>query len=219
VYFEVQALVPGYRAWYTAAGQEPAYAYLKTVLQVLTWLRPVPGASLWVLKSPQHLEQFTALLSVSPDAVVVVTHRDPVAVTASMATMMCYALRMTTAPIDPRRVGGYWASRIEDFLGGCLRDRDVLPADRALDVLFHDFMADELGTLRRIYELAGQPFTEQAPAAAQAYLAGHRRGRHGSVDYRLADLGLSAARRRQALARYADRFGIREEPGPGSARR
>jgi hypothetical protein len=122
-------------------------------------------------------------------------------------------------PIEPRRADGYWASRIEEFLGGCLRDRDILPAGRALDVLFRDFTDDELGTLRLIYELAGQPFTERARAAAQAYLAGHRGGRHGSVDYRLDDLGLSAAQRRQALARHADRFGIREEPGLGNLRR
>jgi hypothetical protein len=31
------------------------------------------------------------------------------------------------------------------------------------------------------------------------------------VDYRLADLGLSAADRRQALASYAERFGTQEE--------
>jgi hypothetical protein len=210
-YFETQALAPSYRAWYTAADQTPAYSYLKTVLQVLTWLRPVPGASRWVLKSPQHLEQFSALLRVFPDAIVAVTHRDPVAVTASVATMICYALRMTTAPIDPHRAGRYWGSRTEDFLNGCLRDRDILPAGRSLDVLFHDFMAHEAGTVRRIYELAGQPFTAQTQAATEAYLAGHHRGRHGTVDYRLADLGLSATERRHALAPYADRFGIQQE--------
>lgn len=211
-YFEAQALIPSYRDWYTATDQTPAYAYLKAVLQVLSWLRPVPGASRWVLKSPQHLEQFTALLSVFPDAVVVITHRDPVAVTASVATMICYALRMTTAPVDPHRAGRYWASRTEDFLSGCLRDRDVLPAERSMDVLFHDFMADEAGTVRRIYELAGQPLTPQAQAATSAYLTAHHRGRHGTVDYRLSDLGLGADERRQALASYSGRFGIQEEP-------
>lgn len=210
-YFETQALIPSYRDWYTGTDQASAYRYLKTALQVLTWLRPVPGAGRWVLKSPQHLEQFKSLRSVFPDAIVVVTHRDPVAVTASIATMICYALRMTTAPVDPHQTGRYWSGRTEDFLTSCLRDRDILPADESLDVLFHDFMAGELDIVRRIYERAGQPFTEQTRGAMTGYLAGHRRGRHGTVDYRLADLGLSAAERRQSLASYAERFGTQDE--------
>jgi hypothetical protein len=210
-YFETQSLMPSYRDWYTGTDQRAAYRYLKTVLQVLTWLRPVPGRGRWVLKSPQHLEQFGPLRSLFPDAVVVVTHRDPLAVTASIATMICYALRMTTARIDPYLAGRYWSGRTEDFLTSCLRDRDILPAGASLDVLFHDFMAGELNTVRRIYERAGQSFTEQTRDAMTAYLAGHRRGRHGTVDYRLADLGLSAADRRQALASYAERFGTQEE--------
>ncbi|MEO3788395.1 sulfotransferase [Actinocorallia sp. B10E7] len=208
-YFETQALIPSYRDWYTSADQTPAYAYLKTLLQVLTWSRP--GPERWVLKSPQHLEQFGPLLKVFPDAVVVVTHRDPVAITASMTTMICYALRMSTAPIDPHKVGRYWASRTEDLLTGCLRDRALVPADQSIDVLFHEFMADDVATVRRIYEVAGQPFTAETQAAMATYMAEHGRGRHGTVAYRLDDLGLDPAERRSALAHYAARFGTREE--------
>jgi Sulfotransferase family len=147
----------------------------------------------------------------------VVTHRDPVAVTASIATMICYALRMTTAPIDPHQAGRYWAGRTGDFLTSCLRDRDTLPAGESLDVRFHDFMAGELDTVRRIYERAGQPFTQQARDAMTRYLAGHRRGRHGTVDYRLADLGLSAAERRQSLAPYAEQFGTQGSARPAGS--
>ena len=43
------------------------------MLQVLTWLR---GGTRWVLKSPQHLEQFGPLMSTFPDATFVLTHRD-----------------------------------------------------------------------------------------------------------------------------------------------
>ncbi|MEU4332855.1 sulfotransferase family protein [Nonomuraea dietziae] len=209
VSFETQALIPSYRDWYTSADLTPAYAYLRTVLQVLTWLRPGPGR--WVLKSPQHLEQFGPMMRVFPDAVVVVTHRDPVAITASMTTMICYALRLSTAPIDPHKVGRYWASRTEDLLTGCLRDRHLAPAGRSIDVLFHEFMADEAAMVRRVYAAAGQPFTAETWAAMDAYLAEHRRGRHGTVDYRLGDLGLDPAERRSALAHYTAHFGVREE--------
>jgi hypothetical protein len=71
---ETQWHVPSYRDWYKATDQTPAYAYLKRILQALQWLR---GGERWVLKSPQHLEQFTPLTTVFPDATVIVTHRDP----------------------------------------------------------------------------------------------------------------------------------------------
>ena len=41
---------------------------------------PARRPTRWVLKSPQHLEQFGPLATVFPDATFVVTHRDPVAV-------------------------------------------------------------------------------------------------------------------------------------------
>ena len=45
---------PRWRDHYLALDQRPHYAYMKRVLQALTWLR---GPNRWVLKSPQHLEQ------------------------------------------------------------------------------------------------------------------------------------------------------------------
>ena len=77
---ETVALVPSWRDYYLAHDQTPHYRYLKTVLQALTFLR---GGERWVLKSPQHTEQLRALATVFPDATFVLTHRDPVSVTAS----------------------------------------------------------------------------------------------------------------------------------------
>jgi hypothetical protein len=42
-----------------------------------------------------------------------VTHRDPVSVTASLATMVAYGSRMSLAHPDPDRIGAYWSARIE----------------------------------------------------------------------------------------------------------
>ena len=72
--FETTAPMPLWRDAYLARDQRPSYAYLLRVLKVLQWLR---GGSRWVLKSPQHLEQFPALVDTFPDATFVVTHRDP----------------------------------------------------------------------------------------------------------------------------------------------
>jgi hypothetical protein len=108
-------------------------------------------------------------------------------------------------------VGRYWAERLETMLGRCVGDRDVLPADRSIDVRFDEFMADDVGMVERIYDIARQPFTPETRSAMSRFMAEHPRGRHGGVRYDLGEFGLTVAERRSALAFYTDRFGVSEE--------
>ena len=208
MFFETMAAMPTWRDYYLNTDQTPAYAYLKRVLKVLQFLR---GGERWVLKSPQHLEQFGPLSTVFPDATFVVTHRDPVAVTKSLTTMMTYLARLNLETVDPRVVGGYWADRLETMLRACVRDRDLLPAERSIDVRFNEFMADDVDMVERIYAIAGQPFTPEVRASMEKFMQTHPRGRHGGVIYNLNEFGLDEAERRQALQFYVDRFDIELE--------
>ena len=205
---ETSVYTPSWAAYYKAHDQTSSYRYMKKVLQCCQFQR---GGERWVLKSPQHLEQFPVLVDVFPDATFVVTHRDPVSVTASLATMVAYGSRMSLAHPDPTRIGAYWSARIEEMLRACVRDRDVLPVDRSVDVRFHEFMADDVGTVERIYALAGQPMTGDARAAMAQFMADHPRGRHGAVEYDLTQFGVDPAERREALRFYSDRFGVQLE--------
>ncbi len=203
MFFETLAPVPAWRAYYSAHDQTPHYRYLRLMLQALEFTR---GGERWVLKSPQHLEQLPALSAVFPDATGVVTHRDPVDVVVSMATMIAYTARMYTGSVDAPALGRYWADRIEDLLTACMRDRHVLDDGRSLDVRFDEFMADETGTVRAVYDCAGQPFDARAQEAAAAYLAGHERGRLGRIGFRAEDVGLDVDELRERFAPYVARF-------------
>lgn len=207
--FETQALMPTWREYFRAEDQTSSYQYLRTVLKVLQWLR---GGRRWVLKSPQHLEQFGPLMATFPDATYVVTHRDPTSVTVSMATMIAYTSRMAVARVDPVAIGRYWSGRCEDLFRSCATDRHLIPADQSIDVLFHDFMDHDLDTVARIYALADQPLPESSLAAMQAFSTAHPRGRHGTITYQADVLGIDRAERRQALDFYVDRFGVEPDP-------
>jgi hypothetical protein len=206
--FEILSLVPTWREFYRGTDQTPSYLYLRTVLKVLQWQR---GGTRWVLKSPQHLEQFGPLVSTFPDATFVVTHRDPSSVTVSMATMVAYTSRMSVEHIDPPAIGGYWSARIEDLFRACVDDRDLLPPERSLDLLFHDFMQDDLAAVEHVYRVADQPFTEASRTAMEAFRTGHPRGRNGTIVYQPEVLGIDRAERRRALAFYRTRFGVEDE--------
>ncbi len=203
MFFEALAPVPDWRAYYRAHDQAPHYRYLRTMLQALQFTR---GGERWVLKSPQHLEQLPVLSEVFPGATTVVTHRDPVDVVVSMATMIAYSARMYADRVDAAALGRSWADRIDDLLTACVRDRGLLDEAHALDVRFDGFMADELGTVRAIYELADQPFDDAARQAIGGYLVGHPRGRLGRIDYRAEDVGLRVDELRERFASYVARF-------------
>jgi len=77
-----------------------------------------------------------------------------------------------------------------------------------MDVRFDEFMADDLGTASRLYELAGQPLDARARAAHAEYLAGHRRDRHGRVLHDADAVGVDLDAVREATAEYSDAFGV-----------
>jgi hypothetical protein len=206
--FETTALVPSWRDYYIGHDQRPHYEYLRTVLKALSWLR---GGTRWVLKSPQHLEQFPALLDTFPDATFVVTHRDPVSVTISMVTMLAYTARMNCAHPDPRAIAAHWTDRLERMLRACAEQRDVLPSDRTIDVSFDEFMAGDIEVVRRVYSLAGQPFTADTHASMEAFMDAHPRGKFGTVAYDFDDFGLDPDERYRALDFYLRRFSLDRE--------
>jgi hypothetical protein len=206
---EWYARVPAWRDHYCTLDQRAHYAYLKKVLQVCTFLR---GPNRWVLKSPQHLEQLGPLLATFPDATVAVTHRDPVSVITSAITMLVYGDRMRRHAIEPEALAAYWVDRIERLLRACVRDRDELASERSIDVLFHEFMADDVAMVGRIYERAGIAMTRDARTQLDAFMAAHPRGKDGQLAYDLrADFGLDPAIVRERFAFYFERFPVKIE--------
>jgi hypothetical protein len=203
------ATVPRWRDYYLAMDQRPSYEYMKNVLRALQWMR---GPKRWILKSPQHLEQLGPLMDTFPDATVAITHRDPVSVIASTVTMLAYGDRIRRSRVDPPAVAAYWIDRIERLLRSCVRDRDRLTAENSIDVLFHEFMDDDLAMVRRIYDLAGLEMTAEAEADLAGYMAANPRGKYGRIVYDLkGDFDLNRAELRERFQFYFDRFPIEIE--------
>jgi len=201
--------VPGWRDQYLALDQVERYGYLKTILKALTFVR---GPRRWVLKSPQHLEQLPALRANFPDATIAVTHRDPVAVLQSAVTMIAYSDRVRRYQIKPEQLVEYWLDRIERLLRACVRDREVFGPEQSIDVLFHEFMADDIAMVERIYERAGIELTEKARSQFDAHMAEHPRGRHGQIAYDLqGQFGMDPADARAHFDFYFERFAVRAE--------
>jgi hypothetical protein len=214
--FEWLCMCPRWRDHYYASDQTPHYEYMKTVLKILTWQDSDDGTGTrWVLKCPQHLEQLPVLRKVFPDAIIAITHRDPVSVIQSAATMIAYGARMSRNRIDLKGIVDYWSERVLHLLQACARDRGKLPEAKSIDVPFHEFMADDLAMVRKIYDKAGLPMTEQAAAELQDFIDNHPRGKHGRVIYDLEqDFGVDPDDLRRRFQFYFDAFPVQAETRP-----
>ncbi|KRA85678.1 hypothetical protein ASD91_19925 [Pseudomonas sp. Root68] len=198
-----------WRDYYYSHDQTPHYRYGRRVLQALTWLQ---GPNRWVMKSPPHMENLRPLMTTYPDATLVITHRDPVAVLQSAITMIAYGDRIRRHTVDVKALARYWTDRVEHLLRACVRDRDSVPVGQSLDVLFDDYMADQQTVIERIYAMAGLPLTADAKARIQAYLNANPRGKHGRVIYDLkGDFGVDIAALRERFGFYYERFSVKPE--------
>ncbi len=212
--YEWLSMSPRWRDHYYSTDQTAHYDYMKTVLKILTWQDGDHSGehTRWVLKCPQHLEQLPVLRAVFPDATVAVTHRDPVSVIQSAVTMLAYGQRTSRVRVDAAGLLAYWSDRILHLLDACVRDRAVWPQEQSIDVLFHEFMADDVGMVENIYQKASLAMNSRARGELQAFVDSHPRGKHGQVIYDLrGDFGVEPQQVRERFVNYLERYPVRVE--------
>ena len=98
------------------------------------------------------------------------------------------------------------------LLRACVRDRNAIPASQSIDVRFHEFMADDIAMVGRIYDLADHPMIPEAKAALERFMLDNPRGRYGRVRYDLsADFGIDPDALRDRFGFYYERFEVQVE--------
>ncbi|WP_017569493.1 sulfotransferase family protein [Nocardiopsis halotolerans] len=187
--FHVRAPIPGYRAWVEQRDATPDYAYLKQQLQALQWKRP---ARRWVLKSPLHLPNLDALLNVFPDAVIVLTDRDPARAMASWASLTEAGMRLHNSDVDPHWIGREW---LEIWAGAAERARRVRRGhdpESFVDLPYDELVPDPVRAAERVWTGLGEEFGPDTRARTLAYTRGDRRRNPGGHRYSLDRYGLTA---------------------------
>jgi hypothetical protein len=208
--FSTTHRVPRYQAWLDRADLRPVYASHRRQLQYLQWRCP---AEHWVLKSPGHLWALEALLAEYPDACVVQTHRDPLKVIASLASLVATLRSMASDAIDRAAIGAEWTRFLADGLARAVAARDRWPASAPppFDMQFADFLRDEIAMVRRIYAHFGRALSPEAEARMRQFLGNNPKDKHGAHRYTLSDASLDPATERARYAAYQARFNVASE--------
>jgi hypothetical protein len=214
VIFPTQFRVPAYGRWAIhEADMAPAYRWHRCFLQHLQSRHP---ARRWVLKSPGHIWCLGALLAAYPDALLVQTHRDPLRIVASVASLIATLRRLASAESSIPEVAAEWADYLLDGLDRSVAAREdaTVPRDRVVDLHFAAFMADPFATIREVYERLGLELTREAEARMRAFWAANPVDKHGRHRYRFADTGLDAGELRERARRYQSYFDVPSEALP-----
>jgi hypothetical protein len=205
--FQTSHHVPHYQRWLEAQDLRPCYEAHRRFLQHLQWRW---RGERWMLKAPAHLFGIRALFQVYPDAGVILTHRDPLEVVGSLASLTT-ALRSTFSDdVEPVRVGSEMTRRWAEGLDRALRVRDegVIAAERFFDVRYVDLLRDPLGSVRRIYRHFDLALTRAAEERMRRFLAQHPKDKHGRHRYTLGEFGLDPDEEGARYRAYRERFGL-----------
>jgi hypothetical protein len=201
--------VPSYAVWQGTTDLLAAYRYHRRFLQLLQWRHP----GRWALKAPSHLGRLKELFAVYPDARVVVTHRDPLRVIGSLASLMATLHRMRSDQVDYRGMVDGMAFGFSYLVQKVMKQRNAgtVPDERIVDVRYADLVRDPVGTVRGLYERWGLPFDESIAARIRQRLAAQKHGQKGTHRYSFAETGLDLASQRATFAPYLERYGIPAE--------
>jgi hypothetical protein len=202
--------VPSYENWFEANSQRLGYEFHHRLLQHLQHRQT---AQRWVLKAPGHLFALGDLLTRYPDAKIVQTHRDPLRVVASMASLATVLKRAFSDNADPKSIGADWANRWANALTNFLAVRDRQPAEQFFDVSYERLVESPLETVEDVYRFIGAPLSEVARANMEAFLARNPKNKHGEHRYSLAQYGLDRDVELARFKAYCERFDIAVQPG------
>ncbi len=197
VAFETQASVPGYSEWLTGRDWVPAYARHKQLLQLIGLEEQ---QNRWVLKNPSHLMSLDALMEVYPDALVVLTHRDPVTCVASMCSLAEASTRGQSTAFVGAEIGRSQLDLLRREQEAFAAAREAVPAAQMVDVDYADLVADPVATMAGVHQHFGLAWDDEVDAAVTAELDASRQGpRAPKHSYDLADYGLSEDQVRSVL--------------------
>lgn len=197
--FESLAHVPTYSAW--LAGQDWTDAYQRH-RQNLQLIGLNDTDKRWVLKNPSHLIALDALMSVYPDALVVMTQRDPITSVASACSLSAEATAGHSEVFVGAQIGADQLDLLSRQWHSFWDARPSYDQAQFVDIDYADFTGDPVGTVKGIYDAFGIDWSAEAQAAVRRIDEESRQGpRRPSHSYELADYGLTEGQVRDAFAR------------------
>ena len=200
----VLAPLYGYLEWYQRTNRDQKYREYRDLLGV--WQATDPARPL-VLKAPSHTGSLIDLIKHVPEAHIVQTHRDPVAVVGSFQSLNHTTHQMVTHTIDGQREAKANLNFLKDEAERSVRAAKMHPA-KLYHLPYSQLVKDPLEAVKAIYQHFRLPLSDAFKTRLSAYIAEHPQHKHGKHVYRVSDYGLSEGLIRDTFQDYSAYFGI-----------
>ena len=204
---EAQWYVPSYGRWCEEQDATPAYEQMARLLKLVGWSQQASSLRPWILKTPQHMLDLPVLLKVFPDARLIFTHRDPLAVVGSAASLAWNQTIIYSDHADPAKIGEEWLCKTRLQIERMRAARDEIPSQRMIDIHYEDMERDWPASMERVYEFLDFDIEPALPAmeAYQRRTSALKRRPH---EYSLEEFGLTEDRVFEGLGDYIKTYGI-----------
>lgn len=159
-----------------------------------------------VLKAPAHTGNLKQIKKAVPEALVIQTHRDPVACVISVCSLTYTFYRAVTNQIDMQRITDRTLSLYESWLKRSIAYRESHP-NSVLDIFFKDLVSDPIGTVRNVYTHFDLPLSKSNEANLKNFIQENPKNKHGKHRYTAADYGLVESEIANRFQFYTDYFG------------
>ena len=204
---EAQWWVPGYGRWCETCDAGGAYRQMARLLQLIGWSQQESSLRPWLLKTPQHMLDLPALLEVFPDARLIFTHRDPLSVVGSAASLAWNQTIIYSDHADPGRIGEEWLRKTRLQIERMRAARDLIPRERMIDVHYEDMERDWRQAMGRVYAFLDLDIDPALPAM-ERYQQRTRDLKRYPHEYSLEEFGLAPGRVLEELGDYMGTYGI-----------
>jgi LPS sulfotransferase NodH len=202
---EGMTFVPSFARWLNGYDQSRGHEDLKTILKYLQWQEPARRGRKWVLKSPSNLPYAEVAANAFPEALLIMTHRDPVQTVPSYVSMQAALYKLSSSLTD-QEVGAFWFPRLVDWMRRFEAARARIGEDRFIDIDYRAVTREPLAQAERVLARMGVPVDDKVEAALAEFMAGNTREQRPMHDYSLARFGLDEAAILREFAEYRARY-------------
>jgi hypothetical protein len=151
------------------------------------------------------------LTTVYPDARLVLLHRDPIALCASVCSLITALSGCFSDADHSAYIAEHWQAMLEESIRRVDVFRAEHPEHPIVDIQYDDLVRDPVATVASIYESIGDRLDGETREAMTRYAAAHPRGSLGVHGYTLAQYGLDAAEISERFSGYVNRYNV-EQP-------
>jgi hypothetical protein len=157
------------------------------------------------LKSPSNLPYAEVAAKAFPDALLIMTHRDPLQTVPSYVSMQA-ALYKLSATLTDAEVGAFWFPRLVEWMRMFEAARERIGEDRFIDIDYREVGKEPMAQAERVLSRMGIPVDARLEEVLAEFLAGNKREQRPMHDYSLERFGLDEEAIKREFATYRERY-------------